>query len=374
MGNIQIKTVETKKELIDFIKLAWKTNAGDPNWVPPLMMDRLNILDKKKNPFFKHAEAEYFLAYRDGELVGRIAAIDNRNHNEFHQDNAGFFGFLEGVNDQAVFEALLDTAKNWLKERGKSEMMGPMNPSTNDEIGFLIDGFDTPPYFMMTHNPRYYPEIMDQLGYEKAKDVYAYYIDKDIVQVSDKLRNVSVQTRQKFGVDIRTIRMNEFDAELERVRSIYNDAWAKNWGFVPLTPEEINYIADDFKKIIDPELVLIGEINGQPIGFLLALPNYNEVFSKIPNGKLFPTGWLKFLIHRKKIKNLRVITLGIIQKLQKSGIGGLFYLDIIERGIKCGYYSAEMSWILEDNDLMNRAARLLGGEPYKIYRIYGTPL
>ncbi|HFE63468.1 MAG TPA: hypothetical protein ENK14_03510 [Caldithrix sp.] len=374
MGNIQIKTVETKKELIDFIKLAWKTNAGDPNWVPPLMMDRLNILDKKKNPFFKHAEAEYFLAYRDGELVGRIAAIDNRNHNEFHQDNAGFFGFLEGVNDQAVFEALLDTAKNWLKERGKSEMMGPMNPSTNDEIGFLIDGFDTPPYFMMTHNPRYYPEIMDQLGYEKAKDVYAYYIDKNIVQVSDKLRNVSVQTRQKFGVDIRTIRMNEFDAELERVRSIYNDAWAKNWGFVPLTPEEINYIADDFKKIIDPELVLIGEINGQPIGFLLALPNYNEVFSKIPNGKLFPTGWLKFLIHRKKIKSLRVITLGIIQKLQKSGIGGLFYLDIIERGIKCGYYSAEMSWILEDNDLMNRAARLLGGEPYKIYRIYGTPL
>ena len=374
MGNIQIKTVKTKKELIDFIKLAWKTNAGDPNWVPPLMMDRLNILDKKKNPFFKHAEAEYFLAYRDGELVGRIAAIDNRNHNEFHQDNAGFFGFLEGVNDQAVFEALLDTAKNWLKERGKSEMMGPMNPSTNDEIGFLIDGFDTPPYFMMTHNPRYYPEIMDQLGYEKAKDVYAYYIDKNIVQVSDKLRNVSVQTRQKFGVDIRTIRMNEFDAELERVRSIYNDAWAKNWGFVPLTPEEINYIADDFKKIIDPELVLIGEINGQPIGFLLALPNYNEVFSKIPNGKLFPTGWLKFLIHRKKIKSLRVITLGIIQKLQKSGIGGLFYLDIIERGIKCGYYSAEMSWILEDNDLMNRAARLLGGEPYKIYRIYGTPL
>lgn len=374
MGNIQIKTVASKKELIEFIKLAWKTNAGDPNWVPPLMMDRLNILDKKKNPFFKHAEAEYFLAYRDGELIGRIAAIDNRNHNEFHQDNAGFFGFLEAVNDPTVFEALLDTARNWLKDRGKSEMMGPMNPSTNDEIGFLIDGFDTPPYFMMTHNPRYYPQIMDQLGYKKAKDVYAYYIDKNIVQISDKLRNVSAQTRRKFGVDIRTVRMDEFDAELERVRSIYNDAWAKNWGFVPLTPDEINYIADDFKKIIDPELVLIGEINGQPIGFLLALPNYNEVFSRIPNGKLFPTGWLKFLIYRKKINSLRVITLGIIQKLQKSGIGGLFYLDIIERGIKCGYDSAEMSWILEDNDLMNRAAQLLGGKPYKTYRIYGTSL
>jgi hypothetical protein len=374
MSDIQIKVVTTKKELKQFIKFAWKVNSADPNWVPPLISDRLKVLDRQKNPFFKHAEAEYFLAYRNGEIVGRIAAITNQIHNDYQNDNAGFFGFLEGIEDPEVFKLLLDTAKKWVKEKGKDFIMGPMNPSTNDEIGFLIDGFDTPPYFMMTHNPTYYPKLMDQLDYPKVKDVYAYYIHEDTFIFSEKLRKVADASRKKMGINIRTVQMSDFEAELEKVRYVYNNAWAKNWGFVPMTPEEFDFIANDFRKIIDPDLVLIAEIKGKPVGFSLALPNYNRVFAQIPSGKLLPFGWLKFLLTKNKIKSLRVITLGVIQELQHTGIGGIFYLETFERGTSKGYDSAEMSWILEDNELMVKAAKLMGGKPYKTYRIYGVPL
>ncbi len=374
MKNITIKPVKSRSDLMNFIKLVWKINADDPNWVPPLLMDRLKVLDKKKNPFYQHAEADFFLAYKNGEIVGRIAAIVNQRHNEFHNDNVGFFGFLEGINDPDVFKALLDTARDWLKDKGKDSMMGPMNPSTNDEIGFLVNGFDSPPYFMMTHNPPYYDTIMKQLKYEKVKDVLAYYVDKQTIVISNKLKQVANNTKEKHGVKIRAIDLKNFRAELERVREVYNNAWSQNWGFVPMTPEEFDFIANDFKKIIDPDLVLIAEIDDKPIGFSLALPNYNEVFAKIPNGRLFPTGWLKFLLSKNKIKGLRVITLGVIQEYQKSGIGGIFYLETFERGVKRGYQNAEMSWVLEDNELMNRAAKLLGGKPYKTYRIYGSTL
>jgi len=374
MSNLTIRTVQTKKELKDFIRFVWKINNGDPNWVPPLMMDRLRVLDKKKNPFFKHAEAEYFLAYRNGEIVGRIAAITNQNHNDFHKDNTGFFGFLEGINDPEVFGALLEEAKKWVKNKGKDFMMGPMNPSTNDEIGFLIEGFDTPPYFMMTHNPPYYNDLMQKLGYEKVKDVFAIYVHRDFFVVSEKLKAVAQATREKFGITLRTVRLKDFDEELERVRTVYNNAWSRNWGFVPMTPEEFDFIADDFRRLLDPELVFIAEIKDRPVGFSLALPDYNQVFKKIPNGRLFPFGFITFLTARKKIDSLRVITLGVVQEFQHAGIGGMFYLETFERGIKRGYKSAEMSWILEDNDLMLKAATLMGGRKYKTYRIYGTKL
>jgi hypothetical protein len=374
MSEINIKVVENKTELKKFIKFAWEINATDPNWVPPLISDRLKVLDKQKNPFFKHAEAEYFLAYRDSKIVGRIAAITNQMHNDFQKDNAGFFGFLEGIDDPEVFKLLLDRAKKWVKEKGKDFIMGPMNPSTNDEMGFLIDGFERPPYFMMTHNPSYYPQLMDQLHYPKVKDVYAYYIHQDTFIFSEKLRRVAEVSRKKMGIDIRPVRMKEFEAELEKVRYIYNNAWAKNWGFVPMTPEEFDFIANDFKKIIDPDLVLLAEIKGKPVGFSLALPDYNQIFAKIPSGKLFPLGWLKFLTGKSKINSLRVITLGVVQELQHTGIGGIFYLETFDRGTKKGYISAEMSWILEDNELMVKSANLMGGKPYKIYRIYGIPL
>jgi hypothetical protein len=373
-NEIEIRPVKSNKQLMDFIKLPWKIYANDPNWVPPLIMDRKKFLNRDKNPFFKDNPTEFWLAYRNDEIVGRIAAIVNHQHNNFHKDKTGFFGFLEAINDRAVFGALLNTAKDWLRERGYDNMMGPMNPSTNDECGFLIDGFDIPPYFMMTHSLPYYPEIMESLGYEKAQDLYAYYIDTDIVKMSGKLQRIGDKIRTDFPVTIRTVDMKNFHSELALIRDIYNDAWSKNWGFVPMTPAEFDYIANDFEKIIDPRLVLIGEYKGEAVGFLLGMPDYNRVFKKIPDGRLFPSGLFTFLLNKNKINTMRVITLGIKQQYQPLGLGALFYIEIVQRGPDAGYNSAEMSWVLEDNEQMNKAARLLGGKIHKTYRVYQTGL
>ena len=368
-SDIDIRRVQSKKDLLSFIKLQWKINQNDPNWVAPLLMDRLKVLNKKTNPFFKDNPADFFLAYRNGEVVGRIGAIINHQHNKFHEDKTGFFGFLEAQNDKEIFSSLLNTAEDWLREKNCDLMMGPMNPSTNDEVGFLIDGYDTPPFFMMTHNPPYYNDFMQDLGFEKAKDLYAYFIHKDNLNM-ERVNKLSESMKKRFSVSIRSLNMKNFESELETVREIYNDAWSTNWGFVPMTPEEFDFIANDFKKIIDPELVIIAEYKGKPIGFSLALPNYNEIFIKIPNGKLFPFGIFTFLLNKNKIKSIRAITLGVTKDYQTSGIGGMLILETIRRGLSAGYISAEMSWVLEDNDLMNKGASLVGGKIYKTYRVY----
>lgn len=368
-SDIDIRRVQSKKDLLSFIKLQWKINQNDPNWVAPLLMDRLKVLNKKTNPFFKDNPADFFLAYRNGEVVGRIGAIINHQHNKFHEDKTGFFGFLEAQNDKEIFSSLLNTAEDWLREKNCDLMMGPMNPSTNDEVGFLIDGYDTPPFFMMTHNPPYYNDFMQDLGFEKAKDLYAYFIHKDNLNM-ERVNKLSESMKKRFSVSIRSLNMKNFESELETVREIYNDAWSTNWGFVPMTPEEFDFIANDFKKIIDPELVMIAEYKGKPIGFSLALPNYNEIFIKIPNGKLFPFGIFTFLLNKNKIKSIRAITLGVTKDYQTSGIGGMLILETIRRGLSAGYISAEMSWVLEDNDLMNKGASLVGGKIYKTYRVY----
>ena len=368
-SDIDIRRVQSKKDLLSFIKLQWKINQNDPNWVAPLLMDRLKVLNKKTNPFFKDNPADFFLAYRNGEVVGRIGAIINHQHNKFHEDKTGFFGFLEAQNDKEIFSSLLNTAEDWLREKNCDLMMGPMNPSTNDEVGFLIDGYDTPPFFMMTHNPPYYNDFMQDLGFEKAKDLYAYFIHKDNLNM-ERVNKLSESMKKRFSVSIRSLNMKNFESELETVREIYNDAWSTNWGFVPMTPEEFDFIANDFKKIIDPELVMIAEYKGKPIGFSLALPNYNEIFIKIPNGKLFPFGIFTFLLNKNKIKSIRAITLGVTKDYQTSGIGGMLILETIRRGLSAGYISAEMSWVLEDNDLMNKGASLVGGKIYKTNRVY----
>jgi len=373
-GKIDIRIVQSSKDMMTFIKFPWKIYRDDPHWVPPLLMDRKKFLNRRKNPFFKENPTEFYLAYRNGEVVGRIAAIVNHLHNEYHKDKTGFFGFLEAVNDRAVFEALLNTAKVWLRERGLESMMGPMNPSTNDEVGFLLEGFDSPPFVMMTHTPPYYIEQMEALGYEKAKDLLAFMISESSLKNPAKLTRVSKAIRKKYPVKIRSVDLKHFGEELERVRQVYNDAWAPNWGFVPMTTAEFDFVANDFKQIINPNLVLIGEYEDQPVGFLLALPDYNQVFAKIRNGRLLPFGIFTFLLNKSKINRIRVVTLGIVKKFQLLGFGALFYEEIIKRGLAEGFKTAEMSWVLEDNDLMIKAAKLLGGHVHKKYRIYQTPL
>jgi GNAT superfamily N-acetyltransferase len=370
MGNIDIRIVSTKKDLMKFIKMPWRIYKDDPHWVPPLIIDRKGLLDKKKNPFFKHAEMEMFLAYQDNEIVGRIAALTNDNYNKFQEDNSGFFGFYEAIDDPAVAKALFDKAENWLRDKGKDVMIGPFNPSTNDEAGLLIDGFNSPPYVMMCHNPAYYVKQCEDQGLEKARDLYAWYLDIRGLEIPSKLRAIAKRTSQKLDLTIRNINLKNLKEEVDLIIQIYNDAWSKNWGFVPLTEEEIKHLGDNLKQIADEEFILIAEKDGRPIGFSMTLLNINEITKNIPNGRLLPTGIFKLLTGMKKIRNVRVVTLGVIREFQHLGLGPIFYIETIERAQRRGLDGGEMSWVLEDNEPMNKAIELLGSVKHKTYRVY----
>ena len=371
---LRIRVVATKRDLATFIKLPWKIYKDYPQWVPPLISERKKMLDRQHNPFFQHSQAEYFLAERNGEVVGRIAAIVNHAHNEFHHDQNGFFGFFEAVEDEEVFRALLTAAQDWLRARGMTGVLGPMNPSSNDDMGCLLQGYDQPPAVMMPYNPPYYITLMEKCGMQKAKDLLAYFLKSAEAQESEKLKAIAAEVRAKLGVSVRPVRINDLERELVLIRQVYNDAWSNNWGFVPMTEAEFQHTANDLKQILDPEVALLAFIGDRPVAFLVGLPDINEILIKIRDGRLFPTGFIKFLLGKNKIRTVRVITLGVIRDLQQTGMGALMYLEIVQRGKKRGYVKGEMSWILEDNAAMNRGAQLLGGSVSKKYRIYQAPL
>jgi GNAT superfamily N-acetyltransferase len=370
MDQITIKPVHSSKDLRTFIKVPWKIYQNDSAWVPPLIMDRKKLLNSKKNPFFQHAEMEMFIAYKDGEAVGRIAAITNENHNKFHEDNVGFFGFFESINDQAVASDLLDHAFKFLKDKGKDGILGPMNPSTNDEVGLLIDGFDTPPMVMMCHNPPYYATLLSKYGLKKAKDLYAWFYDARETPFPEKIVKIARITGERYGITIRHIKLKNIMEELNLLREVYNNAWSRNWGFVPMTEEEITHTANDLKQIAFEDLLLLAEKDGKPVGFSVSLPDINQILKKIPNGRLLPTGIFKLLLGMKKIDSVRVLILGIVKELQHGGLGSMLYLETFRRSTARGIYKGEFSWILEDNHTMNRVLETLGAKIYKTYRIY----
>ncbi len=370
MSNIEIKALHPKKDIVKFLKFAWNIYEGDSNWVPPLMMDKKKLLNKEKNPFFNTAQMEMFMAYKDGEPVGRIAAIKNDTHNEVHNENIGFFGFFECINDQEVANALLDTAKEWLKSKGLDAMRGPANPSSNDEFGMLLEGFDDPPRLMMTYNPPYYLELMDNYGIKKIKDLYAYRIDNKELLKSEKLIRVAEIARKRSKVEIKQINLKDFKGELAKVKEVYNKAWAPNWGFIPMTDEEIDNLAKELKPLVEDSLVVFAEADGKTIAFALVMLDYNELFIDF-NGKLFPFNVIKLFTKRKKITWARVLTLGIIPEYQKRGIDALLYYEITKRAEKIGIMKGEASWILEDNEMMKRGAeQVMNGKIYKKYRVY----
>ncbi|GBD92678.1 hypothetical protein BMS3Abin05_00252 [bacterium BMS3Abin05] len=373
-SQVTVRPVQSKKDLKTFISIPWKIYANDPNWVPLLKMDMKNILSKEKNPFWKHAEGEYFIAWRDGEPVGTIAAIINHNHNSFHDERTGFFGFFESIEDESVAHALLNAAEQWIKERDMKIFRGPMNPSTNDSCGFLLEGFNSPPVIMMTYNPRYYLDFMESYGLKKAKDLYAYFMDGLTVPLPEKVKHVTDLIRKRNNITIRSANMKKFDKELQIVKQVYNDAWSKNWGFVPFTDEEIDHLAKELKPIIDPELAIVAEVNGEPAGFSLALPDYNQALIHVRDGRLFPTGLIKLLWYKRKLNALRVIIMGMRHKFRNSGIDAVFYYETYNRGMAKGYTKGEFSWILEDNAAMNHTLEKLGSWVYKKYRIYEKAL
>jgi len=368
-GNtIEVAPVKTRKDLNDFIRLPWKIYRNDPHWVPPLISQQKLQFDKKKHPFFEHSEADFFIARKGGETVGTIVAILNHRHNHVHEENVGFFGFFETVNDYQVAEKLLNTVMDWAKAKKLDYIRGPENYSQNEVAGLLVDGFDTPPVILMAHHPPYYQEFLERFGCTKAMDLWAYCMDKN-TQIPDRVVKIVERIKTRSNVTFRTIDKADFENEIEKVKYVYNHAWEKNWGFVPLTDHEIDHIAAELKQIVDPDIVFFAEVDGKPVGFSLAVPDINQALIKL-NGRLFPFGIFKLLYHSRKINRVRVIIMGVISECRSKGIDSVFYLDTYRKGIEKGYDWGEFSWILENNDPMNTALRNIGAKVYKTYRIY----
>lgn len=336
--------------------------------MPPLRIAQKQLLDTGKHPFYAHAEIACFLALRHGEPCGRVAAILDRRYNEFHQESAGFFGFFEAVDDAEVAAALLNQAREWLQKRGAKTIRGPVNPSTNYECAMLVDGFDSSPLVMMPYNPRYYPKLMETCGLKKAKDFYAYYCSTDGFDPK-KVERVAERAMRQNGLSIRPIDMKHFDREVECLWQLYNSAWERNWGFIPMTREEFLLMGKEMKQILVPDLCLVGEVEGRVAGFALALPDINSAL-KPAAGRLLPVGLLKILYHRRFIKDVRVLALGVVEKLRTAGVAAGFYAALWRNVMRLGYRGGECSWVLEDNVLMNRSLEVLGATRYKQYRIY----
>jgi GNAT superfamily N-acetyltransferase len=335
------------------------------------------LLSRTKNPFFEHAEAEYFLAERNGEVVGRIAAIANRLHNEFHHDKVGFFGFFEAVNDPAVAGALLDAARDWLGSRGFDTMRGPASFSTNDECGLLVDGFDTPPVIMMPHNPAWYLQLLEGAGFTTAKNLLVYQGGnvRHYVPVPERLARGTELLTKRMGLTVRPLNLKDFKGEVERIKDLYNRCWERNWGFIPMTDHEIDHLATQFKPVVVPTMAPFLEMDGKLVGFGLALPDLNVVFQKNRNGAMFPLV-LKLLwaLKTRKITRSRILLLGILPEFRGKGLDAVLYHWIWTESAKLGIYWGEAGWILEDNAAMNAGLVKMGFSVYKTYRLLDRPI
>lgn len=372
-----MRPARARPDVRAFIDLPYRLHQRDPLWVPPLRQDIVALLSREKNPFFEHAEAEYFLAERDGHAVGRIAAISNRLHNETHDDRVGFFGFFESIDDQSVADALFSAAAEWLRAHGHDTMRGPASFSVNDECGLLVDGFETPPTLMMPHNPRSYVALVERAGFAKVKDLLVYEGgDPDRYKpVPERLARGTELIRQRQGITLRALNMKDFGGEVERIKAIYNAAWEKNWGFVPMTDHEIDHLASQFKPVVIPELVPFAEKDGKVIAFGLALPDLNVAFRGNTSGRLFPAILKVFwLLKARKLKRARIVLLGILPEYRGKGIDAMLYHWIWTRAGQRGIYWGEAGWILEDNPAMNAGLEKMTFQIYKTYRLYDRTL
>ena len=385
-SRIDIHECTTPAERLKFIQFWWVPYRGNPYWVPPLVDERQEFLDPARSVFHKHADVALFLAQRDGQAVGTIAAHINDAHNQFHGENIGFFGFFECVNDYAVAEALFKAASDWCKSQGVNAIRGPASFSSNDDgYGFLVDGFDDAPRIYMSYNPPYYAEFAERLGFRKVMDLYAYALDTSVYEqggLPPKLVRVVEKMKKRLGITFRTVDMSRFDEEVAHVKTVYNSAWEKNWGFVPMSDAEFDHLAKGLKQILDPRVVFIAEKGDQWVGFSLSLPDVNQAVlaaypSPNPNPIAAGLGMARLMWHWKvarKITWLRIFAMGVIEEYRAQGIAPMFYYETAQAAIKAGYRHGEMSWILENNMMMNRDIQALGGHVYKTYRMMDKPL
>jgi len=381
LSGIQVVPFEpsqNRKERKRFVDLAWKVNAKDPVWVPPLRLTVEDALDTKKNPFYKHARIRCWNAYAGDEHIGRIAAIVDDRHNEFHSEQTGFWGFFECENDPEVASTLFRAAEEWLRSQGMKISRGPANPSLNHECGLVVNSFNRAPYVMMTHNPAYYVGLVEEQGYFKAKDLLAF--DMTPANFDPRVVKIAERVKKRGKVEIRPINMKRFHEEVQLIREIYNNAWEKNWGFVPMDDADFKHMAKSLKDVIWPEFCQLGFVNGKAVGFSLSLPDINQVLKTIPDGRLLPFGIFKLLSglrpKAKKIDRVRVITLGVVPEWRASGLASVFYVEAYRQAEKLGLNGpSEMSWILEDNKEMISAIEAFAGRPaYKTFRIYDKNL
>ncbi|MFQ3676251.1 MAG: hypothetical protein SNJ64_06910 [Endomicrobiia bacterium] len=369
---MKIKYVENKKDLLRFIKFQWEVYKNDKHWVPQLVSDMLLLLDEQKNLFWKHAEKKLFYIEDDnGKILGRVAAVVDYNFIKFHNEQTGFFAFFECVNDKNVSSLLLSSVEMWLKEKGIKKMIGPTAPSTNDEMGLLYEGYDSEPFLMMPHNPKYYHDLVLNYGFKKAKDLYAYlWTNSENLLPIERLNKMVNLVKNKYPeLKLREVNLKNFSEELKVAVEIYNEAWEKNWGFVPWTEEEFVSQAMRLKPLVDPKFITFVYLGNEPAGMFIAVPNYNEVLKKL-NGKLGLFEIIKFLYYKNKIKSIRVMIMGVKKKFRNKGFETVMFLDAINKSLSDGYEKGEFSWILEDNVMMIRTAEMLGTKIHKKYRVY----
>lgn len=369
---IKIVPVFSKKDVMKFIKLPFKLYKNDPNWVAPLIGEQKKFLDPKINPYFEHSEAQLFLACKGKEVVGRISAQTNRMHNKTHNDKVGFFGFFECIYDKQVAAALFDAAKAWLLTKDLDTMRGPASFSVNDECGLLVDAFDSSPMLLMTYNPANYMELITDYGFEKAMDLLAYYVP--VKEPPERLARLARKIESRGNFTIRALESNnkkKLRKDIETIYRIYEEAWELNWGYVPCSAKEFDQLVDRLLPIVKPEFIFIAEVDGEAVGLSVTLPDYNYVLKKM-KGRMFPFGWLKFLLNVNKIDGLRVTIMGVLDEYKGRGIDVCFYCKSFETAAKHknNYTKAEFSWILESNTMMNKIAKSLTAEVYKTYRLY----
>ena len=363
--------VTSRRHLKQFVELPYTHYVGNQQWVPPLRRDEYRRLTPVHNPFLRHADLALWIAESDGRAIGRIAAIDDRLHNEKHHEHAVFFGFFE-ADSEATTRQLVAAVDEWARKRGATVLRGPANPSLNESAGLLVDAFDLPPSILMPYNPPEYARFLEACGFSKSKDLFAWTMDLSL-PLGARIVRVATRLRKRHDLVVRPVDLAQFDRDLAHLQTIYREAWQDNWGFVAPTDEEIKQLAADLKPIIDPEMAIFAELNGRPVGCAIAIPDMNQVLKRM-NGRLLPFGIWHFLRRASIVDRVRVILAGVLPEMRQIGLWPLLIADLFERGVRRGYRSGELSWTLEDNDDVNAGIQAAGGVHQKTYRLYERPV
>ncbi len=374
MSQVEIRPVSSKKDQKQFMQLLWDHYRDDPNWIPPLRRNQQELLGFRHHPFHDYATVQNFLAIREGQPCGRISAILNPAHIERYDERVGFIGFFECIDDVDVARALFDAATAWLAEHEIHTVRGPINPSLNYEVGLQIEGFDTPPTFMMTYNPEYYGKLFEACGFSKVQDLYAFWGHIDMLDSLDKkLEFVREEATRRFNVKLRRMERARFDEEVRTFLHVYNSSLGGTWGFVPMSEGEVEHMSKSLRHLIVPEMTTVAEIDGKPVGAVFGLLDYNPRIREI-DGRLFPFGFMKLLWNRKAIKKIRLISTNVLPEYQRWGLGLVVLARLVPEAKAWGIQEAEFSWVLESNDLSFKSLKRGGAELIKTYRIYDRPV